>query len=809
MYAGTKFNWYDQSGINQTVEAEEIVNRPLFMTGITADKGTEELVRLHGDDFYKMYGRNLSFTKHGQPLLQAGRIIDQGAELLVKRVVAEDSTLSNIVIVANVSDTEVQREDANGNLIYTDPNTGEETTESQVQKVDANGNLVYTDAAGAEVTEASTQKVDADGNLVYVDAAGVETTEVTSQKVDANGKLVYVDAEGAEVTEVQSQKKDADGNLVYTDNTGSETTETQSQKLNDEGNPVYMDAEGVETTEATSQKKDAEGNLLFIDPNTGDETTSADDGAGTTYLPSTVDNTAVMVDNEAVMVDNTAVMVDNTAVMVDNVAVMVDCEAVMDDTGCNVKWEVQTVSNCKTYDEVMESAQELFDDAAGVYPMIVVTDIGRNADCKAIRIAPDYDISRSLGFMFYRVFEFENTTSEENINITMNPSIKYRNVSYAINKYSMGQLQLGTVDGVFDAYVAKLAEAAGVSVDEMKMLDIINGTNCKGVALHGIVIDPDSVDLSYDYGISLQSGSNGTQLGDAPFSSENYGTAVAKLFNGEYTDEVYDVDIHKICAICDANYPKVVKDAIKNFVDFREDCSYFRDLGLGLETFDLIYAEAQKYKGSRFCSNYMTSYKVTDPYTNKRIDVTMMYDFAPTLVNHFVNGMASNPLAGEINGFTMDSAIRGTVNYVPRKTPATDQKGLLDDARINYATYYEYEGNLVVDSLYTAQDEYTQLSYINNVLAIQEVMRAVRTICPKNRFKFTSANDFSDYAEAVNEVLEYYKNNFETLNFVYLEDPTKEAQKIYYAAIEFTFNNWAQSEIFDLYALNATEIVEE
>ena len=716
MYAGTKFNWYDQSGITQTVEAEEIVNRPLFMTGITADKGTEELVRLHGDDFYKMYGRNLSFTKHGQPLLQAGRIIDQGAELLVKRVVAEDSTLSNIIIVANVSDTEVQREDANGNLIYTDPNTGEETTESQVQKVDASGNLVYTDAAGTEVTEA------------------------------------------------QSQKKDDNGNLLF------------------------VDADGKETVESQSQKKDASGNLLFIDPNTGDETTSSDDGVGVTYLPSTV---------------------ENVAVMVDNTAVMVDCEAVMDDTGCNVKWEVQTVSNCKTYDEVMESAQELFDDAAGVYPMIVVTDIGRNADCKAIRIAPDYDISRSLGFMFYRVFEFENTTSEENINITMNPSIKYRNVSYAINKYSMGQLQLGTVDGVFDAYVAKLAEAAGVSVDEMKMLDVINGTNCRGVALHGIVIDPDSVDLSYDYGISLQSGSNGTQLGDAPFSSENYGTAVAKLFNGEYTDEVYDVDIHKICAICDANYPKVVKDAIKNFVDFREDCSYFRDLGLGLETFDLIYDEAQKYKGSRFCSNYMTSYKVTDPYTNKRIDVTMMYDFAPTLVNHFVNGMASNPLAGEINGFTMDSAIRGTVNYVPRKTPVTDQKGLLDDARINYATYYEYEGNLVVDSLYTAQDEYTQLSYINNVLAIQEVMRAVRTACPKNRFKFTSANDFSDYAEAVNEVLEYFKNNFETLNFVYLEDPTKEAQKIYYAAIEFTFNNWAQSEIFDLYALNATEIVEE
>ena len=92
MYAGTKFNWYDQSGIEVAVDQQEIANRPLFMTAFTADKGTEELVRLYGDDFYKMFGRNLSFAKHGQPLLQAGRVIDKGAELLVKRDVAKDAT---------------------------------------------------------------------------------------------------------------------------------------------------------------------------------------------------------------------------------------------------------------------------------------------------------------------------------------------------------------------------------------------------------------------------------------------------------------------------------------------------------------------------------------------------------------------------------------------------------------------------------------------------------------------------------------------------------------------------------------------
>ena len=778
MYAGTKFNWYDQSGIQVTTDQQDIVNRPLFMTAFTADKGTEELVRLYGDDFYKMYGRNLSFAKHGQPLLQAGRVIDKGAELLVKRVVAKDATLSNIILVANVSDTEVQKQDENGKLVYTDANSGEETTEATVQKVDVDGNPLFTKADGSETTEAQSQKTNEGGNLLYINPV-----------------------DRSEVTDAQSQKV-LGGNLVYTKADGTEVTEAQSQKVDGSGNPLYKKADGTEVTDAQSQKVDESGNPLYIDSSNGDETTASNNGAGTDYLP-------VMVNNTAVMVDNTPVMVDNAPAMEDNTAVILDCEAVMVDTGCSIKWEARTVSNCKTYDEVMEAAAELFDAEAGVYPMVVATDIGRNADCKAIRIAPDYDISRSIGFMFYRVNEFENTTSEENVTITMNPRVKYKNVSYAINKYSMGELSLGTVDGVFDAYVAKLAEAVGVSEDEMKMLDVINGTNCKGVALHGIVIDPDSIDLSYDYGITLQSGSNGTELGDAPFSSAAYGPAVAKVFTGEYTDEVFDVDVHKICAVVDANYPKVVKDAIQKFVDFREDCFYFRDLGLGLDTFDLIYTEAEKQGSSRFVGNYMTSGQVVDPYSNRRIEVTMMYDLAPALVDHFVSGKASNPLAGEVNGFTLDSFIRGTVNYIPRATPAVDQKDLLDDARINYATYYEYEGNLVVDSLYTSQKEYTQLSYINNVLAIQEVMREVRSACPKNRFKFTSGNDFTEYATEVSAVLDAFKSNFDSLNFVYLEDTAKEAQKIYYAAIEFTFNNWAQSEIFDLYALNATEIIEE
>jgi hypothetical protein len=201
----------------------------------------------------------------------------------------------------------------------------------------------------------------------------------------------------------------------------------------------------------------------------------------------------------------------------------------------------------------------------------------------------------------------------------------------------------------------------------------------------------------------------------------------------------------------------------------------------------------------------MTSYQILDPFTRRRIEVTIIYGLIPCVLSHFKSGVAS-PLAGEINDFVITEALPNTLNYTPRETPYVNQKTILDDLRVNYAIPHEWNGDLVVDSLYTSQTAYTQLSYVNNVLAIQEVMRAIRKHAPKNRFKFMTGNDFSEYQEAVNQILNEYKANFSVLQMTYQQDDLKAAQKIYYAVIEFAFNNWAQSEIFDLYAISTTTI---
>ena len=177
----------------------------------------------------------------------------------------------------------------------------------------------------------------------------------------------------------------------------------------------------------------------------------------------------------------------------------------------------------------------------------------------------------------------------------------------------------------------------------------------------------------------------------------------------------------------------------------------------------------------------------------------MMYDMAPLLVNHIINSPYA-PLSGTSNGFVLKSAIKGTINFVPVNTPKSNQKQAMDNIRVNYAIFEDNQ--CVVQSCYTCQDAYTQLSYLCNTMAIQRVLRAVRTACPRQRYSLSTSTDLQIYATAVNNVLTNYTNNFAQLNFKYTQDDLKASQKIFYASIEFAFLGWAQTEIFDVYAIN-------
>ena len=400
----------------------------------------------------------------------------------------------------------------------------------------------------------------------------------------------------------------------------------------------------------------------------------------------------------------------------------------------------------------------------------------------------------------YTLVVYEGSKIIEQTTISLDPTLIYANVAYGLDKFTNVQISGVVSDDIYENYLTVLADALAMEPADLRGYDLVYGYTNSGSAIDGFTLDKESVDLDAENGIMLAEGSNGA-FGDAPVGTEAWAEAIADVFYGNFSDEVWDVDAHKIALVCDANYPDSVKKAIFEFVEFRKDCCYLRDYGVGLKTFIEIEAAHNKYIEQRnyFTADYATSYLVKDPETKKNIDVTMLYDMAPLMVNHIAKNPYA-PMCGSANGFILKEAIKGTINFTPVNTKKINYKSAIEELRINYAVFED--DNCVAQLCYSSQVKYTQLSFINNVVAIQRVLRAVRTACPKQRYTLSTTNDLSNYAKAVSNVLSNFVTNFAVLNFVYTQDPLKTREKIFYASIEFAFLNWAQTEIFDIYAIN-------
>lgn len=473
---------------------------------------------------------------------------------------------------------------------------------------------------------------------------------------------------------------------------------------------------------------------------------------------------------------------------------------------CKVTFSAQTVTSVKSPEEVIGFVQSGIttppaEDGTGTYPLFVVTDNGRGESNKYFQITPDYTSSKGTEYTHYLFKVIEDNVNMESIAFAFNPDTVDGNVNVSmktrLDEFAL-QVKVFPFDESIKAYIEAIGKIAGITDEaELSTMDALFGKNIKGVSIPSVVIDDTGINLSHSYGLRLESGDSGTFIGEVPTAAD-YETEMAKVFDGTFDTCIYDVDNYKIDVIVDANYPAAVKRAIENFVEFRQDCFYFRDMGLGLKTVNQIIAANDANMASKFCATYLTTYDIIDPYSKKQVTVTMMYDLARLIVHHFSNGR-NRPLAGQLHDMILSSAIEGTVNFIPTITPAENQKETLSDARINYASYFD--GVLVLETLWTSQEKMSQFSYVNNILAIQEVIKAVRTRCPKIRYSFMDGEDLEDYKKDVQGVIDKYTSNFMDITLEYISDAAYISNKIFYAAIKVKFRNFVQTEYFKVIAL--------
>jgi len=440
--------------------------------------------------------------------------------------------------------------------------------------------------------------------------------------------------------------------------------------------------------------------------------------------------------------------------------------------------------------------------AGAVYPLFMIADSGRGESAKAFRIYADTSARRPVNYVRYILVIYDGGVSKETMAFTLNPDIVESNTNISIEnviRTNSKQVRAIGFDDQVKALAKNIAYVANENYSDYINHDILFGLDTYGNVEDTVYVDQTSADFDATTGLALLGGSNGS-FGSRPLTTnpDLYNAQVMSTFDGSFSDSIYDLDNFRMDVIFDANYADPIKRKIEELVEFREDVLFFRDMHTGLTTLDAIKMANKNNLASRLCATYENSWDVIDPYTRKQITVTATYSLATLFITHFLNGQ-TRPFCGLLYNITFPDVIEGTVNFTPKNTPSEDQKQTIDDLRINYAGYYS--GTLVMETEYTSQEKFTQLSWINNVLTLQGMIRDIRKKCPRIRYNFLDSDSLKKYMADVQSVIDKHTTDFESIEMAYVDSNVYEQNKIFYAEIKVKMRNFIQSEYFKITVL--------
>ena len=523
-----------------------------------------------------------------------------------------------------------------------------------------------------------------------------------------------------------------------------------------------------------------------------------------------------------------------------------------------VYYYATSVTDCKTFDDACEGGYGSFDpenpstdystmDGLGNVqagpivtdiPLFTVTPMGRGVSSIFFRINPNNVASKKKSLSSYMKYSFEimeNNEVLESILVTMNPEIVIDDVSQSMNykvKANSKQVRVKVYEDAIYALINALAETAvdgngnKLPASDLINLDFINACDLSGTEPIGGIVTiaqdnststtpsqwaankPSDLVVTYDLadpvGISLVNGSYGTMTNSPMSNPEEMEkmllAAFGKVEESELFDSViYDLDAYKVDAIFDCNWPKTVKNAVIDLIDFRGDSVFLCDLGTSANTVSLIKDAKNGIIESNYVALYHNYFKVIDPFTKKEITVTMPYKLIDKLTNHIAKGVG-RPFAGIANNIQFTDIVERSVNFYPVEIPGNDQKQELIDANINYLSIYD--GVNVMETMYVNEPEYSQLSYLHNIMAVQEIIKLIRSRCPRTRYTFLNGNDLEAYIADVQGIITNFASNFKSISCEYMADEKYEQNNIFYAVLKVQFKNFINEEYFKIIAIS-------
>lgn len=756
MYPGTQIQLIDNSVVSPMPGQQSVTTAPLFATFFTSSRGPERFTILEGEDWNNTYLSNKTpdFYKDGQPLLQAARNITAGAKLFSKRIVADDALLASATVFIAVSTstqtvetvTFTKAEDGALEVVANDTTDEDFNADTQIKLEDVTGITVE---VGDKVNKTTTTETKDFINIKPI------------LKSIKNNADFYKNLVGEKENLYQNAKNDITTNVFSPDTYKDEDAITNSETS--APYKLYSEFEDEETHEYSYDF--SEGRLYPI-------FTIFDSGRGKSdKLISIVPNYSISKSNLKMIYELNVLDANKPDKVIESWAISFDPNV---QNSSLKSLDIQTVISGKSYSIDAACYYEAWDQ--------LIDDLKMLGAPEDIFTSTDMLCKKTLGGKTLRLDACTSRVNGDEKSRYINMSTEAYEAQFDIN-------QSGSL-------------------------------------------------------ISLDNGS----FGSLPCMNKNpdvFYACMLDVLKGKFSRDIFNLDLYTFDCIFDANYAnQEVKKAIQDLCTYRGDCVCFMDMGTNITNVEKIKRtmewdgnplyitnnfndENQEEKPDYYYNKDMVVwvtalyYDIKNPYNNRQITVTATYSLSSKMVSHFAQGR-ERAFAGQNMGITIPEAIFGTINYIPKIYPKGEftsadlnmtypsnseviinEKETMCDLKVNYATYYN--NILTMDTLYTTYPKDTALSYINNVMAAQVIIKEIRRCCPTiTRYNFIDGDTLAKYQEDIQDrVFDRYSSLFKKLSFKYVRNQTYEENKIFYGVIQIAFKDFTQSEIFKVTVVNA------
>lgn len=249
-----------------------------------------------------------------------------------------------------------------------------------------------------------------------------------------------------------------------------------------------------------------------------------------------------------------------------------------------------------------------------------------------------------------------------------------------------------------------------------------------------------------------------------------------KAYNGTYDKKILSKARMEINALFDANYPYSVKLIIADLVGIRKDCRAFLDTGIvntlsgsNFKTLKSLYGIFDNYDISVDIHNY----KVTDPDTGKKCNVTISYFNSANYADHINAGRFYIPMVKDycqLSGHVRDSLLPVIDDY------ESELKEMLKQARLNY--YEPIADNVFQRAIQnTTQADDSDCLEENNIAILHVLLNTIEKDANSELYNFADADTRTTF-------INYEKAKFENWAGVYVE-----SWDLSFATSQYEFNH--------------------